>query len=94
MFKQYQEVVLVRDFLQDTFFGKPVDLRQGQQGVIMEVYNHLGLPTGYDVEFFDEDGETISVTTVQEGDIAPLSVEKPKPKSVRTRKQKSGSQVA
>jgi hypothetical protein len=94
MFKQYQEVVLVRESLQDTFFGTPVDLRRGQQGVIVEVYNRLGCPTGYDVEFFDADGETIAVTTVQEGDIAAVSVEELMSKPSKSRKKGLGSQVA
>ncbi len=94
MFKQYQEVILIRDSLQDTFFGEPVNLQQGQRGRIMEVYNRRGLPTGYDVEFFDEAGETIAVTIVQEGDIAPLSAEIAKPKNIKTGKKKIGPQVA
>ena len=94
MFEQYQKVVLVRDSLQDTFFGEPVDLRRGKEGVIMEVYNRPGFPTGYEVEFFDEDGETIAVTTVHEGDIAAVSVEKATRKTSKTNKKRSSSQVA
>jgi len=62
--------------------------------MIMEVYNRPGFPTGYDVEFFDEAGETVAVTIVQEGDIAPLSIEATKPKSIKSGKKKSGPQVA
>jgi len=94
MFKQYQQVILIRDSLQDTFFGEPVALRQGQRGMIMEVYNRPGFPTGYDVEFFDEAGETIAVTLVQEGDIASLSADISKPNNIKGSKKKSGPQVA
>lgn len=90
MFKQYQDVVLIRDSLTDTFFGKPISLRQGQQGIIMEIFNRPGVPTGYDVEFFDDNGDTIAVTIVKEDDIAPLSAKTPKS---QTGKQ-SDSQVA
>jgi hypothetical protein len=31
-----------------------------------------GLPIGYNVEFFDDAGETIAVATLEEKDLAPL----------------------
>jgi hypothetical protein len=89
MLKQYQRVRLVRESLSDTFFGKRVKLRRGQRGVIVEIYDQPGIPTGYEVEFFDKEGETVSVTTLEEGDIEPLF-----PRDTHTRARKSSRGAA
>lgn len=68
MFKQYQEVRLKRE-IKDIFFGEAVTLKSGTRGVIMEIYPRTDIPTGYDVEFFDDEGHTTAVATVQEVDI-------------------------
>ena len=81
-FKQYQEVMLNKDSLQDEFFGEPVELQRGQRGVVMEIYEKPGIPVGYDVEFFDENGESIALVTLHENDLLPLE------------KQKTGKDVA
>jgi hypothetical protein len=75
-FKQYQEVTLNLDSLQDEFFGEPVELRRGQRGTIMEIYEQAGIPTGYDVEFFDEEGESVALVTLRESDLLPFEQKK------------------
>jgi len=94
-FKMYQEVVLVRKSLDDELFGEPVTVRKGQKGVIVLIYITAGVPyVGYEVEFFDEQDETIAVSTVKEEDIAALPDGRPDIKVVKSRKHKSKSQAA
>jgi hypothetical protein len=72
MLKQYQQVILNRDSLKDNFFGKPYTLQRGQQGMVMEIYKKPGTPTGYDVEFFDEHGDSVALVILHESDLLPL----------------------
>lgn len=51
---------------------KPIPLRglsMGIKGTVLIVYNEPGLPRAYEVEFLDENGETLAVITLQEDDI-------------------------
>ncbi len=72
MFKQFEEVQLNLDSLDEILFGEPVRLRKGQHGVVLDVLRKPGLPLGYNVEFFDNAGETVAVTTLGEKDLAPI----------------------
>jgi len=45
------------------------NLQKGMIGTIVLVYNEPNLPIGYEVEFVNEQGETISVVTLNEKDI-------------------------
>ena len=80
MFKQYQDVQLKCDSLKEIFFDGPVELKKGQRGIIMDVLIMPNLPVGYNVEFFDESDETIAVATLEEKDLAPLTVVREKSK--------------
>lgn len=74
MLKQYQEVELVKDIMSDETLGEPVLLHAGQKGVIVEIHESPSVPyPGYDVEFFDETGDTVAVMIVREEDIRALS---------------------
>lgn len=95
MFKMYQKVVLVRESLKDTFFGKPVIVRKGQKGVVMLINQAKHIPyVGYEVEFFDKAGETIAVSSVKESDIAPFPEDSPQSKRAKASHGKSRSQAA
>lgn len=72
MFKQYQPVELVKDTMSDKTFGKPVQLREGQRGIIVEIYKQPGLPIGYEVEFFDVQGDTIALMPLTKEMIRPV----------------------
>ena len=63
MLKQYDEVDLVNDLMSDDLIGKPILLKAGQKGQIMEIYDS---PKGFDVEFFDKSGKTVAVMIVKE----------------------------
>lgn len=84
MFNQYQQVQLNKESLVETLRGKTVELRKGQKGVIVEVHELPGVPIGYSVEFFDANGGTVAVTTLEEKDIKPIA----------RRSQKTGREVA
>lgn len=72
MFKQYQEVELSHDMMSDELLGDSVQLKEGQKGVIVEIHTSKGIPyKGYDVEFFDDNGNTVAVMIVKEEDIRP-----------------------
>lgn len=72
--KQYQDVELVKDMMSDESLGEPVLLRKGQKGVIVEIHSSSEVPyPGYDVEFFDDAGDTVAVMIVREEDIRALS---------------------
>jgi len=74
MLKQYQDVELVKDMMSDESLGEPVLLRKGQKGVIVEIHTNSEVPyPGYDVEFFDDSGDTVAVMIVREEDIRALS---------------------
>lgn len=93
MFKQYQEVELTHDMMSDDLLGEIVPMHRGQRGVIVAIHKVVGVPTGYDVEFFDDDGETVAVMIVLKNDIKPLTEEPPKSKR-RASKSKSHPRVA
>jgi hypothetical protein len=76
MLSQYQSVKLVRP-VSDSFFAAPVELKPGQKGVIVEIYTPPGLPTGYHVEFFDDEHNTVGLAIVEEADIEPIELPKP-----------------
>ena len=76
MFKQYQEIELVQDMMSDELLGEPVQLHLGQRGVIVDIHSGPGLPTGYDVEFFNEQGETIAVMIMTKEQIRPVKAAK------------------
>ena len=95
LFKMYQEVVLVRESLKDNFFGEPVVVRKGQQGVIVHIHIVSGVPhVGYEVEFFDKNDETVAVSTVEENDIAALPGGHPDVKAVNSKKHKPKKHAA
>jgi hypothetical protein len=71
MFKQYQPIELSHDRMSDETLGEPVPLKEGQPGVILEIYSRPDLGTAYDCEFFDENGNTVAVMIVQPEDIRP-----------------------
>jgi hypothetical protein len=71
MFRQYQTVELVKDMMSDGFIDDPVQMHEGQRGVIVEIHRQPGLPIGYDVEFFDEEGETLALMIMTEDMIRP-----------------------
>lgn len=74
MLKQYQDVELVKDMMSDESLGEPVLLRKGQKGVIVEIHTNSEVPyPGYDVEFFNDSGDTVAVMIVREEDIRALS---------------------
>jgi hypothetical protein len=73
MFKQYQQVQLKLKTFKDTFFGKLVELKEGQRGIVMDVLVMPDLPIGYNVEFFDNSGKTIAVSTLEEKNLAPIA---------------------
>jgi len=74
MLKQYQDVELVKDMMSDESLGEPVLLRKGQKGQIMEIHINSDVPyPGYDVEFFNDAGDTVAVMIVREEDIRALS---------------------
>ncbi len=95
IFKMYQPVVLVRESLKDDLFGEPVTVKKGQKGVIVLVNIAADVPyVGYEVEFFDKQGETIAVSSVKEEDIAALPDDHPDVKVMKPRKNKSKSRAA
>lgn len=74
MLKQYQDVELTKDMMSDETLGEPVMLRKGQKGVIVEIHKTSDVPyPGYDVEFFNDDGDTVAVMIVREEDIKAAS---------------------
>lgn len=73
MFTQYQKVELTHNMISDNTLGKRVPLRAGQKGVIVEIHESPEVPyKGYDVEFFDDAGNTAAVMIVKEQDIKPV----------------------
>jgi hypothetical protein len=81
MFKEYQEVQLNMDRLVDNeLYDTPVILRRGQRGIIVLVHDIPGLPIGYSVEFFDENGDTLAVPALEEKYLTPIG-EPPLPPS-------------
>lgn len=75
MFVQYQEVRLKLDSFKGEFFDEQVELKKGQPGMVMDVLVRNDLPTGYTVEFFDENGETVTVVTMEESALEPVTSE-------------------
>ena len=71
MFKQFEEVELTHEMLSDDFIDETVPLKEGQKGVVLEIYSRPGVPNGYDVEFFDDDHNTVAVMIVEAKDIRP-----------------------
>jgi hypothetical protein len=71
MFTQFQSVELIHDMLSDETIGEPTPLKEGQPGVVLEIYSRPDLGTAFDCEFFDDDGNTVAVMIVQEEDIRP-----------------------
>lgn len=61
MIKEYSSVVATKD-LSD-------NIKSGCHGSVVMVYNFPDLPLGYEVEFFDVDGRTLDVLTVEPEDI-------------------------
>ncbi len=59
MFEEYDVVFAVRDLSKIVL--------KGFRGVILMVYNST--PPQYEVEFIDEDGNTIEIITIYETDI-------------------------
>ncbi len=66
-FKQYDSVELLREMMSDGTLSSVALMRAGQKGVIVEVYSQDN--DGYDVEFFDNDGNTVALMIMKEGDI-------------------------
>ena len=95
MFKMYQEVIFAGESFKDTFFGKPVTVKNGQRGVIMLINKAAHVPhVGYEVEFFDETGDTVAVSSVKESEIAPCPEDSPNAKKVKQGNGKSKSRAA
>lgn len=61
MIKEYSAVVAIKD-LSDK-------VKSGCVGAVVMIYNFPNLPLGYEVEFFDSDGWTLDVLTVEPNDI-------------------------
>lgn len=59
MFKEYDVVFAVRDL--------STIVLKGIRGVILMIYNST--PPQYEVEFIDEDGNSIEIITISEKDI-------------------------
>ena len=94
LFKMYQEVVLVRDWVKDDF-GETTVARKGQRGQVMLICQAADVPSvGYAVEFFDKKGESVAVSIVEESDIAALPGGYPDVKAVKTKKQKPKTHAA
>jgi hypothetical protein len=58
-FKLFDQVILGRDVIEE-------NLRAGAIGTVVEVYP---VTDGLEVEFFDEEGETIAVLTLDAADV-------------------------
>lgn len=71
MLKQYQEVRLNKDRLVEKLLDKTIVLHKGQEGIVVEVHKVPGLPIGYTVEFFNDKGEGIAVSTLEEKYLTP-----------------------
>ena len=59
MYHEYDIVIL----------KKPIsarNLNKGVKGTIVFVYHEPNLPQAYEVEFFDENGNTLDIVTVEE----------------------------
>ncbi len=59
---EYDVVVLKKDI-------PSKKLRKGMKGTVVMIYREPDLPIGVEVEFVDEEGETIEVVTLGEDDI-------------------------
>lgn len=59
MFSEFDVVILKKSI-------SSRNLYQGMRGTIVFVYHDPNLPQDYEVEFFDEDGNTLDVVTIGE----------------------------
>lgn len=66
-FKQYDAVELIREMMSNGSIWPASLLRAGQRGVIVEIYSSD--KKGYDVEFFDDAGNTVALMVMKEDDI-------------------------
>lgn len=62
MIKEYDVVTLGRDIQEE-------NLKAGMKGKVVMIYNEPNLPTGYEIEFMDKEGNTIALITLTEKDI-------------------------
>lgn len=67
-YKLFDSVVLERNLPQHR-------VGRGDVGAVVMVYDMPGLPLGLEVEFFDEDGETLAVLTLDADDVRPANNE-------------------
>ena len=75
--------------------SRSVKIKKGQQGVVLLICRVPDVPSvGYAVEFFDNKGNSIAVSTVNEEDLAPLPGGSPDIRAVKTRKNKSKARAA
>jgi Domain of unknown function (DUF4926) len=72
MLKQYQEVQLKKERLVEKLLDETIILHKGQEGIVVEVHNLPGLPIGYTVEFFNDKGEGVAVSTLEEKYLIPI----------------------
>jgi hypothetical protein len=69
-YKQYDGVELTHELMSDGTMGEPIMMREGQRGVIVEIYTAPSL--GFHVEFFDDAGDTVAVMIVEDQNLRPL----------------------
>ena len=46
-----------------------IRLKDGREGTVVEIYNVLGLPLGYEIEIVDKHGRTVELFTVKVSEI-------------------------
>ncbi len=80
LFKQFQTVQLKCKSLKEMFEDELVELKEGQRGVVLDVLLVPNVPIGYNVEFFDETGETIAISSLEEKYLAPATKTRQKTK--------------
>jgi hypothetical protein len=50
------------------------NLSTRNKGTILIVYDEPGLPKAYEIEFLDEEGQTIAILTLTEDEVEPLLI--------------------
>ena len=98
IFKVHQEVVLIRESIKGDVVceSRSVRIKKGQQGVVLLVCRVPEISSiGYAVEFFDKNGNSVAVSTVEEEDLAALPGGYPDVKAMKPhRKNKSKARAA
>lgn len=66
MFQEYDVVKLRKP-------KSSLSITMSDKGTILMVFNEPNLPKAYEVEFVDEEGNTIAIITVSEDEIEPFT---------------------